>query len=84
MFSYDTETTGTDPDPKTRFSHAMYDDLTEILFLYFEGGTILNLGQADDKELLTQHPHEFCIYLDPIEYERMRNYFLERPTKESV
>lgn len=46
---------------KKEFSHCMYDDLTETLFLYFKNATIQNLGSGDLKETQLE---EFCIHVN--------------------
>lgn len=63
-----------------KFSHCFYDDLSETIFLYFHNTTILTL--SDDKPEF--EVEEVAVYLSPDEYESMRKYFIDHPTKESI
>jgi len=64
---------------KGKFSHCFYDDLTEILFMYFHNVTVLPLSGDD----LEKEYEEIGIYLDPKEYAKMASYFLQNPTKDT-
>ena len=65
---------------KAEFSHCMYDDITETLFMYFNNGTIQDLsGAVPEQEI-----EELCIWVDPTQYEKMRQYFIDHPTKETM
>ena len=61
------------------FTHAMYDDISETVFLYFEEITVLNLSTGSEHQL-----KECCLYLKPEEYVIMREYFLNHNTVEEL
>ena len=63
-------------DTKGKFSHTFYDDITETLFIYFEGGTVQKLGTVEAPDRL----EEFAVWLEPDQYEKMRQYFIDHPT----
>jgi len=67
---------------KGKFSHAMYDDMTETVFLYFEKSIIQNLGCGIHPH--TQELEEFCLYLDKDNYAGMVKYFRDHPTLRSI
>lgn len=64
---------------KGTFSHCMYDNLTEILFIYFEKIHALPLDNNPEIDY-----DELCLYLSPDNYGKMRQYFVEHKTKETL
>lgn len=68
------------PKNKGKFSHAFYDDLTETLFLYFTNTVIQNLAKGRDEPEI----RELCIWVNPKDYKKMRQYFIDHPTIENL
>ena len=62
------------------FSHAFFvpenDSRLNILYLYFRNAHVQNLGDFSQE---SQDLEEFCIWLGPDEYAKMRQYFIDHP-----
>lgn len=54
---------------KGKFSHMYYDDLTDILFMYFKKATVQSMSTNYEEEL-----EEFAVWLDPFEFKCMKEY----------
>lgn len=76
--------------PTSKFSHAFYDDCTDIVFMYFAMDQPVNiqfLGQLPKNLLGKRVPdkcreltvEEFCLHLDRETYAQMRKYLIEHP-----
>lgn len=66
------------------FSHIFYDDICEPerIFIYFENCGIQSLGPYDRLEAIDLD--ECCIHLSADQFEKMKQYFIDHPTKESI
>lgn len=71
------------PPQKGTFSGAFYDDITETLFLYFDKTTTLDMS-GGKRGFDTNELEELCVFLNPENYEKMRQYFIDHPTKDNL
>jgi hypothetical protein len=60
------------------FSHMMYDDMTETVFLYFNNATVLNLAPMPATKSETDY-EECCLYLKPDQYKKLKDYLNAKP-----
>lgn len=54
-----------------KFSHMYYDDLSDTLFIYFKQATVQCMTAPFDDE---REFEELAVWLEPSEYERMKEY----------
>lgn len=64
------------------FSHICYDTYTEALFIYFNKATVQDFSSPKvfDPPVI----EEVCIHLKKDQYDKLRQYLLLHPTKETL